>query len=432
MQVAALAIIISAVFFGILGSRIAENKRVSTQWGFWLGLLLGPIGLVITALLNSSEYTDISGKRTEFSGDRELTNDAYKIWLVTEYKIEKNEALGSFVCDGRLFPSIDEAMQHAHAAERAAQSLAIEAEAGAEANRAAKAQAIEAEVRARQTEWKSRRERFFHRLRERRAAILGVALIVVVATLGAGGWALTRFVARANERHELLAEKAAAQAELSPIIARLVQAQESRDSAVNKLADRLLEAEIRKIRFRVKSGLVYHNVIITNGSKYRLDSIDGSLALYSGSTEIIKSAKCCPYLFNKEDRFGFDLGYALDPGESMEHINILSNHEVHVDDAYTRKMVADRNLRTYTNYVGWRHIVIDGAAFTGRAVFMDAPIRVEAEGTVTYTPVPINFRAIAESQLDLTALDRQIAALKPVYEERARALDRLEKRLRDH
>jgi hypothetical protein len=49
--------------------------------------------------------------------DRDLTLDAYKIWLVSKYKITKNEVLGGVVCHETLFGTTEEALAHAHALE---------------------------------------------------------------------------------------------------------------------------------------------------------------------------------------------------------------------------------------------------------------------------------------------------------------------------
>ncbi|TAJ84574.1 DUF2628 domain-containing protein [Reyranella sp.] len=46
-------------------------------------------------------------------GSRDLTSDAYRIFLVKKYKIEKNDALGKMVVGERLFDTIDEALAYA-------------------------------------------------------------------------------------------------------------------------------------------------------------------------------------------------------------------------------------------------------------------------------------------------------------------------------
>jgi uncharacterized membrane protein YhaH (DUF805 family) len=50
---------------------------------------------------------------SEFNGEKDFKNDAYKIYLTKAYQIEKNETLGKFVCTERLFSNIDEALDYA-------------------------------------------------------------------------------------------------------------------------------------------------------------------------------------------------------------------------------------------------------------------------------------------------------------------------------
>ncbi len=49
-----------------------------------------------------------------FNGEKSLNSDSYKIFLVKKFGIEKNEALGKFICDNKLFTTIDEALAHAN------------------------------------------------------------------------------------------------------------------------------------------------------------------------------------------------------------------------------------------------------------------------------------------------------------------------------
>lgn len=46
--------------------------------------------------------------------DKDLTNDAYKIYLVKKYEIEKNDALGKIILNNKLFNTIEEALRAAH------------------------------------------------------------------------------------------------------------------------------------------------------------------------------------------------------------------------------------------------------------------------------------------------------------------------------
>lgn len=48
---------------------------------------------------------------------RDLDRDAYKIWLVSKYAIARHEVLGKYVCESRMFSSVEEALAHAHSIE---------------------------------------------------------------------------------------------------------------------------------------------------------------------------------------------------------------------------------------------------------------------------------------------------------------------------
>ena len=45
---------------------------------------------------------------TSFSGDKELTNDAYKLYLVNKFKVTKNDVFNKYVYREKLFDSLDE------------------------------------------------------------------------------------------------------------------------------------------------------------------------------------------------------------------------------------------------------------------------------------------------------------------------------------
>jgi hypothetical protein len=55
----------------------------------------------------------LSLEETSFSGEKNLKNDAYKIFLVKTYDIERIESLDKFSCKGKLFDSVDEALVYA-------------------------------------------------------------------------------------------------------------------------------------------------------------------------------------------------------------------------------------------------------------------------------------------------------------------------------
>jgi hypothetical protein len=114
-----IAIVISIpIAFGKIGSNIAKNNGAKASSGFWFGFWLGPIGLVIAALLKPTKQSEKNETIPLFSGPESLDNDSYKIWLVRTYRIEKNDAMESFICDDRIFSSFEEAIKHAHSIEQ--------------------------------------------------------------------------------------------------------------------------------------------------------------------------------------------------------------------------------------------------------------------------------------------------------------------------
>ena len=44
----------------------------------------------------------------------DLADDTYRLRLVEQYQIKKNDTLNQFVCAGKLFPTVDAALEHAH------------------------------------------------------------------------------------------------------------------------------------------------------------------------------------------------------------------------------------------------------------------------------------------------------------------------------
>jgi hypothetical protein len=53
-----------------------------------------------------------SGAR--YSGPKDLQHDAYKLYLVTKYNIERNAVLNQLVCRNKVFASLEEALSYAH------------------------------------------------------------------------------------------------------------------------------------------------------------------------------------------------------------------------------------------------------------------------------------------------------------------------------
>ena len=56
-----------------------------------------------------------SGAR--YSGPKDLQHDAYKLYLVTKYNIERNTVLNQLICRNKVFVSLEEALSYAHSLE---------------------------------------------------------------------------------------------------------------------------------------------------------------------------------------------------------------------------------------------------------------------------------------------------------------------------
>jgi len=122
------AIIAGAVICGAVGAVLGRTVG-KVEPGWWLGFFLGPIGWVIVFLLprdnQKARFGEVHGVKGAPQAPpirpprtRDLSEDSYKIWLVKRYGIERNEALGQFICNERLFSSLEDALSFADSLER--------------------------------------------------------------------------------------------------------------------------------------------------------------------------------------------------------------------------------------------------------------------------------------------------------------------------
>jgi len=120
-----LILLLGAIISGAIGAFLggSVNKGMA---GFWLGFFLGPIGWIIVLLLpretsnrpqaqtqKPKERSSSQTKATDEGPPRDLTSDAYKIWLGKKYEISRNELFDNFECNEKLFESLDEALKYA-------------------------------------------------------------------------------------------------------------------------------------------------------------------------------------------------------------------------------------------------------------------------------------------------------------------------------
>jgi hypothetical protein len=88
---------------------------VQDQWTLLLQLkwLIGALLIAFGLLYHSRKLPSVP----EYSGVRDLSQDAYKLYLIYKYQIEKNSVLDQISCHGRLFPNAAEALMFAHGLE---------------------------------------------------------------------------------------------------------------------------------------------------------------------------------------------------------------------------------------------------------------------------------------------------------------------------
>jgi hypothetical protein len=55
---------------------------------------------------------DTNSFRRAFDGERTLSNDAYKLFLLKKYKIKKNDVLEAYVVSSKIFNTLDEAFSY--------------------------------------------------------------------------------------------------------------------------------------------------------------------------------------------------------------------------------------------------------------------------------------------------------------------------------
>lgn len=190
-----IAIIVGLVF-GFIGTLIAENKGVSLGLGFFLSAFLGPIGLIITALLSPSPTGTQPKPKKVLTEPANLADADYRIWLTEEYSITKNDVLGQFYCSNRLFDTADEAVAHAHELET--QKCNAERE-----KQQAEKERQEKNERERRAQWEEAERLRLERQKRNRPYVIAGWLIVLVAT----GLGIFTFYSREQARIAAIPQK---------------------------------------------------------------------------------------------------------------------------------------------------------------------------------------------------------------------------------
>ena len=115
-------ILVQGAIFGSFCAFIATDKNRDSIGWFLLGFCFSFLPLLALVALSRLEDTEPSHtsdnpaakpEPEEPARERDLSLDSYKIWLVSQYSIERNDALASFVCVDKLFPTIEAALEYA-------------------------------------------------------------------------------------------------------------------------------------------------------------------------------------------------------------------------------------------------------------------------------------------------------------------------------
>jgi hypothetical protein len=149
-----------------------QNHIIAAALMIVVGALLGIFGPM--TLTNSSDGLEKAADLpTSFDGTKDLSNDAYRLWLAKRYGVERNEVFDRFVMQGRTFDTLNAALAVAHEQELETDRIALESEqqrAAIAAQRKAEQEAYEAEELAK---WERNKYKVF--------TITGMAIVGGVA-----------------------------------------------------------------------------------------------------------------------------------------------------------------------------------------------------------------------------------------------------------
>ncbi len=236
---------------GIIGAALGRTAKKG-ETGFYLGFFLGPIGWIIVLLLPRDQQTGQATSQSNAQSvvpdnkkqrpERDLSSDAYKIWLSKTYNVSRNDVFEKYECDEKLFDTIEDALAYADEQEAISDNLEEEEEARKiEEKGRWKEELREFEEKKRQ-EAKERRkgtDRFF--------TILSLMLLILFIL---GGYAYQLALERNTEEQRLEAARLAEEQRLEAdrIATQAARDRQSRFEAENARRRRQeqLDAEYRR------------------------------------------------------------------------------------------------------------------------------------------------------------------------------------------
>lgn len=191
MEAVLFILLIQGLVFGFFCSYIAREKnRDGASW-FLLGFCFSILAVfALIAIPKADRIRSNPGPQpsSESPSNRELIDDSYRIWLVKKYDIIKNDVLNSFVCNNKLFTTIDEALNHAHQLEQAAVAKEI----------------LKAEVF--ETERISQETARLAEIANDKKKLRYVVIMIFVFLVAASGVEINKLIVDANVINEKLAE----------------------------------------------------------------------------------------------------------------------------------------------------------------------------------------------------------------------------------
>ncbi len=95
----------------VVNLHLVEQRRTH----LWVSGLVVLVGL--SCFLFGKQSRENAPKSEIFDGERELSNDAYQLYLVEKYGITRNDVFDRFVMNGRTFDALELALSAAHVEE---------------------------------------------------------------------------------------------------------------------------------------------------------------------------------------------------------------------------------------------------------------------------------------------------------------------------
>lgn len=123
--------------------------------------LVGVLLIIFGTILSRNETANVVNTEVEsFNGDRDITSDAYRLWLARAYSIERNDVFDSYVIINQTFKSLDDALAHAHSLEQGKLIQAMEEQKKREDDQAQAREAARINAEIAEAEWKKRKPKY--------------------------------------------------------------------------------------------------------------------------------------------------------------------------------------------------------------------------------------------------------------------------------